>query len=124
MEKYRVAMNKPHTVCRKLLAALVVTALPACADLGSDANSRSEADLATMSFQDGVLPTKDYLGTRDTYLSENKPDTAFGAASELAVDGSDPSGSNQDLMVLMFWDLSDLHSGIQCLMGLNKCVRK
>jgi hypothetical protein len=61
-----------------------------------------------MSFQDGVLPNKDYLGTRDTYLSENKPDTVFGTAQKLRVDGSDPGKSNQDLMAVLFWDLSEL----------------
>ena len=50
MEKYRVSVNRPLTVYRKRLSALVVTALPACADLGSGDVSRSEAHPATMSF--------------------------------------------------------------------------
>jgi hypothetical protein len=73
----------------------------------------TDAALAAMSFQDGVLPTKDYQGTRDAYLSEHEPDAAFGPSSELRVDGDSPSDSGLDLVTLLYWDLSDMPAGAE-----------
>ena len=60
-----------------------------------------------LSFQDGIEPTVSYAGTRDTSLSENQPDTAFGDSVELFIDGDDPSGSGNDVSALLRWDISD-----------------
>ncbi len=51
-----------------------------------------------------------YAGTRDAYISENAPTTAFGTATTLLADGSDPIDSNLDLSTLLLWDLSAIPS--------------
>ena len=77
------------------------------------ANSQSQftfVTLQTKEFQDGVAPTSGYAGTRDAYILENNPDTAFGTATTLLVDGSEPSGSGLDVFSLLQWDLSGIPS--------------
>lgn len=66
--------------------------------------------IQTKDFQDGVAPTSAYAGTRDAYISQNAPDTAFGTATTLLADGDDPSGSNNDLATVIQWDISDIPS--------------
>ena len=66
--------------------------------------------IQTKDFQDGVAPISGYAGTRDAYISQNAPDTAFGTATTLLVDGDDPSGSANDLSTLLLWDISDIPS--------------
>jgi chitodextrinase len=78
------------------------------------ANSQTQFTFVTVytkEFQDGVAPTSGYSGTRDAYISENAPDSAFGGATVLLVDGDDPSGTGRDLSTLLLWDLSDIPSG-------------
>ncbi|NKB49626.1 MAG: DNRLRE domain-containing protein [Alphaproteobacteria bacterium] len=75
------------------------------------ANSQSQFTfvvIQTKDFQDGVAPTSGYAGTSDAYISEGSPNGAFGTATTLLVDGSDPSGL--DLSSLMFWDISEIPS--------------
>ncbi|MXX59828.1 MAG: DNRLRE domain-containing protein [Rhodothermaceae bacterium] len=56
----------------------------------------------TVSFQDGMAPTTDYRGTRDTKIRENSPGEFFGSDTEIEVDGdSDKAG-------LLKWDLSSI----------------
>lgn len=56
----------------------------------------------TISFQDGMAPTTDYGGTRDTKIRESHPDEFFGSDTEIEVDGaSDKAG-------LLKWDLSSI----------------
>ena len=56
----------------------------------------------TVSFQDGMAPTTDYRGTRDTKIRENSPSEFFGSDTEIEVDGdSDKAG-------LLKWDLSSI----------------
>ena len=77
------------------------------------ANSQSQftfVTIQTKAFQDGVAPTAGYTGTRDAYISQNAPDTAFGTATTLLVDGDDPGGSANDLSTLLLWDVSDIPS--------------
>lgn len=68
------------------------------------------APLMTTSFQDGVLPTTAYAGTRDTFISQNSPAVNFGAAATLKVDGDDPKGSSKDVCTLIKWDLTAIPS--------------
>lgn len=64
----------------------------------------------TDSFQDGAAPTPDYAGTRDAYISENAPNTNYGAAAELLADGDDPGGTGRDLSSLLRFDVSSIPS--------------
>lgn len=66
---------------------------------------------ATVDFQDGRLPDGGYGGTRDTYIAEATPTANFGAASQLLVDGDDPSGTGKDLATLIRWDISQIPPG-------------
>ena len=43
----------------------------------------------TVSFQDGVLPTSAYAGTRDTYLDRSAPSMNYGNSTTVWVDGDD-----------------------------------
>jgi hypothetical protein len=77
------------------------------------ANSQSQFTfvvIQTKGFQDGVAPTTAYAGTRDAYISQNAPTTAFGTATTLLADGDDPSGSTNDLATVIQWDISDIPS--------------
>jgi hypothetical protein len=77
------------------------------------ANSQSPftfVTIQTKDFQDGVLPTTSYAGTRDAYIYEGDPDTGFGTATTLLADGSDPADSLLDLSTLLLWDVSDIPS--------------
>jgi hypothetical protein len=68
-------------------------------------------DLTTLVFQNGVTPSTAYLGARDTYLSEDQPDTNAGSEIDLLVDGDDPGGSGLDKASLMAWDVSAIPAG-------------
>ena len=59
-----------------------------------------------VAFQDGVSPTPDYAGTRDTKLRSDAPSTVFGDSDFLEVD------AGPDYAALIGWDLSSLPSGI------------
>ncbi|MDH3281030.1 MAG: DNRLRE domain-containing protein, partial [Gammaproteobacteria bacterium] len=76
---------------------------------GTQASFSFEAILMAQ-FQDGVFPSSGYVGTRDTYISENSPNSNFGSAGVLVADGNDPGGSQQDLSSLMAWDVSAVPS--------------
>jgi hypothetical protein len=65
----------------------------------------------TISFQDGVWPSSDYFGTRDTVLSQSAPSSNFGSDLALYVDGDDPPGSGKDLSTLLYWDISAIPPG-------------
>lgn len=65
----------------------------------------------TLSFQDGVSPDTSYLGTRDTALYENEPDTVFGSIIELNIDGDSPRGSGNDVSSMLLWDISTIPAG-------------
>ncbi|MBZ5515236.1 MAG: DNRLRE domain-containing protein [Acidobacteriia bacterium] len=51
------------------------------------------------------------MGTRDTSLSENAPDTNLGTSTTLLIDGDDPGGTGKDLTALIRWDISSIPSG-------------
>jgi hypothetical protein len=76
-------------------------------------------DPVTVSFQDGVAPTAGYAGTRDTFIAESVPDSAFGKERVLRVEAfakesvslskSDVSLSGaQNLATLIAWDLREI----------------
>jgi hypothetical protein len=65
----------------------------------------------SMSFKDGVSPSSGYAGTRDTYISEDDPDTTFNLATILSADGDDPQGSGLDKVSLVAWDLAQIPAG-------------
>jgi len=60
----------------------------------------------TLSFQDGVLPSKDYQGTRDTRLRERDASEDHGSEDVLEVDGE--SGGRP---ALLQWDLRQIPPG-------------
>ena len=63
----------------------------------------------TVSFQNGLLPSSSYAGSRDTYISEASPTSNFGTASTVKVDGD--VGSGKDLVALLNWDISSILAG-------------
>jgi hypothetical protein len=67
------------------------------------------ADLATMSFRDGQMPTQNYAGTVDTKIKSDDPTANFGSAEQLEVDGSPSYG------VLLRWDVSGLPDAVTVL---------
>lgn len=59
----------------------------------------------SIAFQDGVAPSTDYTGTRDTKLRSDAPSTAFGSSDFLEVD------AGPDYAALVGWDVSSLPDG-------------
>jgi len=75
------------------------------------ANSQTNFDFfATMtaSFQDGLEPDPAYDGTFDAYIREFSADTPHGLETTLQVDGSEPSGSETDMSIVLGWDISSI----------------
>jgi PKD repeat protein/murein DD-endopeptidase MepM/ murein hydrolase activator NlpD len=66
--------------------------------------------VATMSasFQDSMQPSPSYDGTFDAYIREFSADTAHGLETTLQVDGSEPSGSETDMSIVLGWDISSI----------------
>lgn len=58
------------------------------------------------SFQDGVVPTSGYAGTRDTMLEEHASSATHGSDTSLSISGDTPGGSGDDDVVLLRWDVS------------------
>lgn len=65
----------------------------------------------TRSFQDGVAPTPDYAGTRDTTLSVREPNANLGTREML---GLYQAADNQ-LVTLLKWDVSSIPPGSRVL---------
>ncbi|MCH8047234.1 MAG: tandem-95 repeat protein [Planctomycetes bacterium] len=63
--------------------------------------------LAVMSFQDGVLPTPDYAGTRDVSLFGAEEGVNFGDATTLRADAEQGS-TGEPVWSLIKWDLSGI----------------
>ena len=63
--------------------------------------------LMNKSFQDGVEPSPNYMGTRDTYISESEPDIIFGDVKVLEVLG-DKKGKGINKSSLIYWDISEI----------------
>ena len=72
----------------------------------------SFVEIVTARFQDGVFPDRDYSGTRDTFISEHRPDANFGKSGVLETDGDDPGGSGRDLSTLLAWDIASIPSNV------------
>ena len=101
------------TLTEGVVHTLTVNNVEDLANIPIAPNSQSQftfVTIQTKDFQDGVAPISGYAGTRDAYISQNAPDTAFGTATTLLVDGDDPSGSANDLSTLLLWDISDIPS--------------
>lgn len=62
----------------------------------------------TVSFQDGLKPTVSYDGTADAYIREVLATTAHGLETTLQVDGSEPSGSETDMSIVIVWDIGSI----------------
>ncbi len=62
----------------------------------------------SVSFQDGIAPSPAYNGTSDAFIQEFAPDTNFGLASTIQVDGDEPSGSATDMNIVLGWDISSI----------------
>jgi len=63
----------------------------------------------TTVFQDGVLPSPSYAGTRDTVIKQANATTNFGPATTLDMDGDD--GNGVDKSILLKWDTASIPSG-------------
>lgn len=76
--------------------------------------SAAQSPSTTIDFQNGVSPAPVYSGGTDTYIDEDKPGTAFGAAASMLIDGS-KYNSNPSLKqyALLRWDITDVPSGSQ-----------
>ena len=68
-------------------------------------------DTMLKSFQDGLAPDPSYAGTRDAYIRQASATTAHGLETTLQVDGDDPSGSGNDMNILLAWDVSAIPPG-------------
>ena len=64
-----------------------------------------------ISFQDRLLPTTAYLGTRDAWIAQNAPTTRYGAATRVRFDGDEPDGSLKDAYGLLAWDITAIPPG-------------
>jgi MYXO-CTERM domain-containing protein len=101
-----------ETLERNMLYELTITGL---ADLHQNALAApivrefALADVESMSFRDGQLPTDTYAGTADTKLKSDDPTTNFGADEQLEADGSPEYG------VLLRWDVSALPEDVTVL---------
>ena len=69
----------------------------------------TDPEATGVAFQDGVAPTTDYSGTRDTKLRSDAPSTPFGSSDYLEVD------AGPDYAALLQWDLSDVPAGATIL---------
>ena len=87
-----------------LLTANNILDLAANAIAADSQDSFLYEEIFTVRFQDGVHPSPSYLGTRDTYISENNVNSNYGTSGVLLADGSDPSGL--DKRTLLYWDLA------------------
>ncbi|MCH8047238.1 MAG: tandem-95 repeat protein [Planctomycetes bacterium] len=66
--------------------------------------------LAVSSFQDGLLPSPDYSGTRDAPIFASDADVNFGDAVTLRAD-AEQSSTGQPAWTLIKWDLSSIPAG-------------
>lgn len=64
-----------------------------------------------VSFQDGVAPTPEYAGTRDTQISEKNPQGNFGHSKSLVAEGEEGRGKHRAQWPLLRWDLSAVPPG-------------
>lgn len=73
--------------------------------------SAAQSPSTTIDFQNGVSPAPVYSGGADTYIDEDKPSTAFGAAASMLLDGS-KYNSNPSLKqyALLRWDITGIPS--------------
>lgn len=85
---------------------------------GHSVSATAGSDLALLrsteeitSFQDGVWPTPEYAGTRDTSISEKTPQGNLGHAKSLAAEGADAGGKHKAQWLLVRWDLSTIPPG-------------
>lgn len=63
-------------------------------------------EFMTVSFQDGLAPSPEYNGTRDAFIHQATPTTVHGLEPTLQVDGDDPSGTGNDINIMLSWDIS------------------
>ncbi len=89
---------------RRACCALALALLCVFSTIPREAEARQTAILDTIrvAFQDGVAPSLDYAGTRDTKLRSDAPSTPFGDADFLEVD------AGPDYTSLIRWDLSSI----------------
>ena len=81
---------------------------------GSDGFDERQVPLTTTtttSFQDGVLPSSVYAGTRDTVLSEDQSSSNFGTNTTCRIDSDDPWSTAKDLEVLLSWSVASIPVG-------------
>src|SRR5439155_2595322 len=63
----------------------------------------------TLSYQNGVLPTSLYAGTRDTVIDQTAPTSNYGTATTLRADGDD--GTGKDVYALLRWTSLTIPTG-------------
>ncbi len=78
---------------------------PGCIGEGLDPTEPRSAGFE-VAFQDGVVPTAGYAGTRDTMLEQNAAKSTHGGDSSLSVSGDTPGGSGKDDVALVRWELA------------------
>lgn len=97
---------------RALLFLFMMLALP-LSRVPLSAHSQS-VEPVTISFQEGVAPTADYTGTRDTYLSEPAPTTNYAVPTTLVLDGDAPDDADyarDEMAALLAWDIQSIPPG-------------
>jgi hypothetical protein len=85
---------------------------------GHSASSGQGADLALLrsqevvqSFQDGLFPTPEYAGTRDTTIAEKSPQSNFGGSRTLVAEPEDAREKRKASWTLLRWDVSGIPPG-------------
>lgn len=74
--------------------------LPACGEVCEDGEILLRGGSASVSFQDGQLPTASYAGARDTMLEGSSPTTKNGGDTSLSVEAAGQK------VALLGWDLA------------------
>ena len=92
-------VNHTYTAAGRYTTTLLVTD-----DFGANGTATeiimvTDPSAVKVAFQDGMAPSSDYNGTRDTKIKSDDPNTIFGSDDELEVDGS------PDRSVILKWDL-------------------
>ncbi|WP_224245491.1 DUF3616 domain-containing protein [Hyalangium gracile] len=70
--------------------------------------SQALAGAQSTSFQDGLLPSSSYAGTRDSMIEEEHPSANHGGATSLSASGDTPAGSGNENYILLRWDVSSI----------------
>jgi hypothetical protein len=96
-----------------LRLALISLFATGCASAASEPAAVVEVASAaggTTAFQDGVSPAASYAGTRDTMIEQDHQSTNHGSDKTISASGDTPSGSGDQEIILLRWDITAIPS--------------